>query len=58
MAALIADGRSNKEISSLLTISEATVKKHVGAILAKLRLEDRLQAGLYLARNPLMFRRA
>ncbi len=58
VAALIADGRSNKEISSLLTISEATVKKHVGAILAKLRLEDRLQAGLYLARNPLMFRRA
>jgi len=58
VAALIADGRSNKEISSLLTISEATVKKHVGAILVKLELEDRLQAGLYLARNPLMFRPA
>ena len=56
MAALIADGRSNKEISSLLTISEATVKKHVGSILVKLGLEDRLQAGLYLARNPLLFR--
>jgi DNA-binding NarL/FixJ family response regulator len=58
VAALIADGRSNKEISSLLKISEATVKKHVGAILVKLGLEDRLQAGLYLARNPLMFRPA
>ena len=56
VAALIADGRSNKEISSLLTISEATVKKHVGSILVKLGLEDRLQAGLYLARNPLLFR--
>src|SRR5262249_10650010 len=33
VAALIADGRSNKEISSELAISEATVKKHVGAIL-------------------------
>lgn len=58
VAALIADGRSNKEISSALEISEATVKKHIGSILVKLGLEDRLQAGLYLARNPLVFRRA
>jgi NarL family two-component system response regulator LiaR len=56
VAALIADGRSNKEISTTLEISEATVKKHVGSILVKLGLEDRLQAGLYLARNPLVFR--
>jgi NarL family two-component system response regulator LiaR len=56
VASLIADGRSNKEISTTLEISEATVKKHVGSILVKLGLEDRLQAGLYLARNPLVFR--
>lgn len=56
VAGLIADGRSNKEISTALDISEATVKKHVGSILVKLGLEDRLQAGLYLARNPLVFR--
>jgi len=56
VASLIADGRSNKEISTSLEISEATVKKHVGSILVKLGLEDRLQAGLYLARNPLVFR--
>jgi NarL family two-component system response regulator LiaR len=55
VASLIADGRSNKEISTSLEISEATVKKHVGSILGKLGFEDRLQAGLYLARNPLMF---
>jgi two-component system, NarL family, response regulator LiaR len=55
VAALIADGRSNKEISTALEISEATVKKHVGSVLVKLGLEDRLQAGLYLARNPLVF---
>ena len=54
VAALIAEGRSNKEISSLLGIGEPTTKKNVGNILAKLGLEDRLQAGLFLARNPLL----
>ena len=57
VAALIADGLSNKEISSALKISEPTVKKHVGHILEKLGLEDRLQAGLFVARNPLTLRR-
>ncbi len=57
VAALISEGNSNKEISSALEISEPTVKKHVGHILEKLGLADRLQAGLYLARNPLLFRR-
>jgi len=52
VAALIAEGHSNKEISSALGISEATVKKHVGHILGKLGIQDRLQAGLLLARNP------
>ena len=56
VAALIAEGQSNKEISTSLDISEPTVKKHVGRILEKLGLADRLQAGLYLARNPLLFR--
>jgi DNA-binding NarL/FixJ family response regulator len=58
VAALIADGLSNKEISSALKISEPTVKKHVGHILEKLGLEDRLQAGLFVARNPLTLRRS
>jgi DNA-binding NarL/FixJ family response regulator len=57
VAGLIAEGRSNKEISQALTISEPTVKKHVGHILAKLKLQDRLQIGLYIARNPLVLRR-
>lgn len=57
VAALIAEGQSNKEISSSLGISEPTVKKHVGHILEKLGLADRLQAGLHLARNPLIFQR-
>jgi DNA-binding NarL/FixJ family response regulator len=57
VAALIAQGHSNKEIASSLGISEPTVKKHVGHLLTKLGLSDRLQAGLLLARNPGIFRR-
>jgi DNA-binding NarL/FixJ family response regulator len=50
----IADGRSNKEIALALGIHETTVKKHVGHILAKLNLQDRLQVGIHLTRNPLL----
>jgi len=57
VAALLAEGLSNKEISSALAISEPTVKKHVGHILDKLGLQDRLQAGLHIARNPLIVAR-
>lgn len=57
VAALIVQGQSNKEISTSLRISEPTVKKHVGHILEKLGLADRLQAGLLLARNPILFKR-
>ena len=53
VAALIVEAHSNKEIASLLGIREPTVKKHVRHILEKLGLQDRLQAGLFLARNPL-----
>ena len=56
VAELIAAGRSNKEISSALAITEPTVKKHVGHLLLKLKLQDRLQIGLYVARNPLFLR--
>ena len=56
VAALLAEGQSNKEISTSLGISEPTVKKHMSHILQKLALPDRLQAGLFLARNPILFR--
>ncbi|HVP15509.1 MAG TPA: response regulator transcription factor, partial [Terriglobales bacterium] len=55
VAALVGEGRSNKEISVTLSISQATVKKHVSQILRKLSLQDRLQVGLFVARHPLLF---
>jgi DNA-binding NarL/FixJ family response regulator len=40
----LAAGRSNREIASSLHLSEGTIKIHVGRILAKLGLRDRVQA--------------
>lgn len=49
--ALVADGRSNREIARMLGISEKTVKAHVSAILAKLGVADRTQAALLAVRH-------
>jgi DNA-binding NarL/FixJ family response regulator len=56
VAWLVGQGGSNKEIAAALRISGLTVKKHIGHVLDKLGLHDRLQLGLLVARHPLSFR--
>lgn len=51
---LIAHGKSNKEISEDLVLSEKTVKTHVSNILQKLHLSDRTQAAVYALRQRIV----
>ena len=48
--ALVADGKTNKEIAGEIFLSDKTVKNYVSSILAKLNLERRAQAAAYVAR--------
>jgi len=50
---LVAQGLSNKEIGSRLSITEGTVKNHVHNALQKLGMENRIQAAAYIVRQGL-----
>ena len=48
IAELIGQGKSNREISEMLFITEGTVKNHITNILSKLELRDRTQLALLI----------
>jgi two-component system, NarL family, response regulator DevR len=49
--ALIADGKTNKEVGEELHLAEKTVKNYVSSILSKLEVARRAEAAAYLARH-------
>ncbi|MBD5606982.1 MAG: response regulator transcription factor [Candidatus Eremiobacteraeota bacterium] len=51
---LIADGLSNREIGTRLSLSEKTVKNHVSHILAKLKVTARSGVAVYAVRNGIV----
>jgi DNA-binding NarL/FixJ family response regulator len=50
---LLAGGKDNAEIAKELVISPKTVKNHISNILAKLQIENRIQAAVYAVRAGL-----
>ena len=50
---LVAEGLTNKEIGTRLSITEGTVKNHVHNALQKLGMDNRIQAAAYIVRQGL-----
>ena len=48
---LVADGLSNLEIGERMHLSEPTIKTHMGHVLAKLGMRDRLQVAVWAHRS-------
>jgi len=56
VAALVAAGRTNRQIAELLVITERTAEHHVENILTKLRVNSRTQLGIWAAEHGLTWR--
>ena len=54
VVALVAEGKTNKEIANSLDLSEKTVKNHVRNIFHKLQVYDRTQAAILAIRKGLI----
>ncbi|MEU0546244.1 response regulator transcription factor [Micromonospora sp. NPDC005979] len=54
----IGQGATNTEIAERFTLTESTVKKHVGRVLAKIEARDRIQAVIFAYDNGLVQPRA
>ncbi len=48
---LVADGLGNREIATRLSITYNTAMKHVSNIIRKLKVNNRMEAGLFFIRN-------
>jgi DNA-binding NarL/FixJ family response regulator len=52
--AMVGRGMNNKDISSMLFISEATVRHHLSSIYSKLHVEDRLNLAIYAYQHKIV----
>jgi DNA-binding NarL/FixJ family response regulator len=51
---LVAQGKSNSEIAATMFLGESTIKTHIGHLLAKLGLRDRVQLAIYAYESRLI----